>query len=601
MFNDDPSAAGLRRWTRHQPPVGADVVAAAAITATAVGSLGGPIAAVAAAGVTGVGLLVPVLGRTGYEWCGVARRHRTARYPGEVAPPPGDEDEIAADDVRAVKRRQLIETRRAALSETEFADWQRRHRNAEVWDLIAARGYGRTATVTADRTGGGVRYQDGTAVVAIHVLGDYLADTLMTGDTSHTANVLHVSDLDALMRQPFGLSITSLSVVSIGARVRASGDYAPTYHTFVGPPPYAGQRDMWLILRIATDSGNVDALSLRPTVGKAALSVAQRTLNMLRTKGIRAKVASATDLTDLDAKLGGAHALARHNRTRHAVRSDVGWFTSFYYPPQHINDTDLSAVWSLRADQIVQNVTLLPGGRCTATATIVDPQVVPMPPGVALSALPGEQAGALALCRPMPAEPVGGRAALAAGTPTVTLPISGSGVLVGRLADGHRIALPFTDPETPLRINIAAEDALTKRLVMRCAASGERVSIHTGQPARWAAMAMPGVIVTTETKPAAGTTISVADGSIKPSPAPGTVITLAVNDAHAHMTLTQSGPARLRVYIPDPDYDPKVAADDQPRPQHRHWEVEMDLFEDENPYAYSGVDTSGVSTGRHHA
>jgi type VII secretion protein EccE len=587
---------GLRRWTRHQPPVSAEVVAAAAIATTAVGAIGGPAVGIAAAAVAGAGLLVPVVGRTGYEWLTVARRNRLASYRGEIPPPPDDDDEVPAD-ARAVKRRQFIEQRRAGLDDAEFTAWRRRHRNAEAWRLIAEHGYGRTATVTADRTGGGVRYQDGTAVVAIHVLGDYLAPTLMTGDTSHTTNVLPTRDLAMLMRQPFGLSITSLSVVTIGARVRASGDYAPTYHTFVGPPPYAGQRDMWLIIRIATDSGNVDALSLRPTVGKAALSVAQRTLNMLRTKGIRAKVASATDFADLDAKLGGANVLERHNRTRHAVRSDVGWFTSFYYPPQHINDADLSAVWSLRADQIIQNVTLLPGGRCTATATIVDPQVVPMPPSVSLSTLPGEQAAALATCRPMPADPVGGRVALAAGPPSVALPVSGSGVLVGRLADGHRLALPFTDPETPLRINIAADDALAKRLIMRCAASGERVSIHTGQPARWQAMTMPGVIVTTGTKPAAGTTISVTDGTMKPSPAPGTVITLAAARADAHMTFAQIGPSRLRVAIPDPEYDPKVAHDDQPRPHHRNWEIEMDLFEDENPYAYNA---SGP-TGRHHA
>ncbi|SKO34692.1 membrane protein [Mycobacteroides abscessus subsp. abscessus] len=602
MTIDSDSGHGLRRWTKHQPPVSPGIVTAAAIANTAIGTLGGPAAGLAAAVVTSAGLLVPVVGRTGYEWLQVARRNRTASYRGEIPAPPAD-DEIPTDK-RAIRRRELIEQQRAQLDEAEFAKWERVNRNAEVQRLIAEDGYGRTATVTADRTGGGVRYQDGTAVVAIHVLGEYLAPTLMTGDTSHTTNVLHTRDLAALMRQPLGLGITSLSVVTIGARVRASGDYAPTYHTFVGPPPYAGQREMWLIIRIATDETNVDGLSLRPTVGKATLSVAQRALNVLRTKGIRAKVATATDLADLDAKLGGAHALEQHNRTRHAVRSDGGWLTSFYYPPQHINDADLSGVWSLRADQIIQNVTLLPGGRCTAAVTILDPQIVPMAPSVALSPLPGEQAAALAMCRPMPADPVGGRAALAAGPPNLALPVRGSGVLVGRLDDGYRIAVPFTDPETQLRISVEADDTLAKRLIMRCAATGERVTIHTQQPARWQAMSMPGVIVTTDTKPAAGTTISVTDGRMKPTPAPGTVIGLGEIQSDAHMTFAQIGSSsRLSARIPDPEYDPKVKNEDQPPAQHRSWEIEMDLFEDENPYAYSAIDAPRAlgGTGRHHA
>ncbi len=106
-------------------------------------------------------------------------------------------------------------------------------------------------TVANDRAGGGVRYQDGVAVAAVQLLGKAHAPTLFTGSTStYTENAFDIADLLPLLHQSLGLRIDSLSVVSAGARRRSTGDYARVYDTLIGTPPYAGQRETWLIVRI---------------------------------------------------------------------------------------------------------------------------------------------------------------------------------------------------------------------------------------------------------------------------------------------------------------------------------------------------------------
>lgn len=518
---------GLSRWTQHRPWVSGPAVGALAAVDTAVWGAAGPAAGAGVAAAAALGVAVPVAGRTAAQWAGVYWRHRFASYPAE---PP--------------------------------------------------------ATVSNDRTGGGVRYQDGTVITAIHVLGRFLSPTLLTGATSHTDNVLRVGDIAALLNQFLDLKISSLSVVTLGTRVRISGDYAPVLHSFIGPAPYAGQREQWLIVRIATGADNIDAVSMRTSAGVAALAATQRIVNVLRTQGIRARVGTPTDITDLESKLGGRHVLQRHNRRWRAVRSEMGWLTSFYYPPQHINTGDLLGIWSRREDLVIQNVTLYPDGRCTATVTIGDPQITALPPSVALAALPGEQAAAVAAARPLPPQQVGGAAAVAAGPPDLELPIRDSGVLMGQLDDGRRLVLPFTDPDvSPLRIRIRADDTLTKRLIMRAAGAGERVTIHTEQRARWQAMTMPGIVVTSETKPVAGTTISVTDSDRMPSPSPATVICL-IGERAAHMSIEQIGPARLAVKIAEDNHDDPESKDDADLKKIPDWEVEMDLFADERPYLH---------------
>ena len=410
-------------------------------------------------------------------------------------------------------------------------------------------------TVANDRAGGGVRYHDGVAVAAVQLLGKAHAPTLFTGSTStYTENAFDIVDLLPLLRQSLGMRIDSLSVVSAGARRRSTGDYARVYDTLIGTPPYAGQRETWLILR-SSGLGNAEALRWRTSVGTATLAAAQRISAAMRQQGIRAKVATATDIVEMERRLGRS-ALELLNRRWRSVRSDSGWLTTYWYPPGDITAEKLAQAWSARADGIVQNVTLFGSetGTATVTATLTvrtaQPPTAPL--NTMLRTLPGEQAQAVAanLCGPLPSLRGVRRGAL---TGPLVVPIGPSGVLLGKVDGGNRITLPLDDAGEFSRVHIAAEDALAKRFIIRLAGAGERITVHTRNIQRWASVRMPDITVSDQSKPVSGTTVSVVDGTLAPAPRPNTLV--SVGDpgepyrGTVSVLITQTGPATVELTV----------------------------------------------------
>jgi len=414
--------------------------------------------------------------------------------------------------------------------------------------------------VANDRSGGGVRYQDGVAVVAVQVLGKLYQPTYFTGSTAtETVNTLEIGELIPAMRQSLGLTIESITVLSAGARRRPTGDYPRVYDTLIGTPPYAGKREMWLVIRIrALDNG--DALQWRSTIGTAALAAAQRIAMMLRRKGIRARTATATDIVELERRLGST-ALESHNRRWHSIRSDAGWQTAYAYRPADITTDNLAQAWSFRADGIVQNVTIFPDGTASALVTVRTPQPPTAPPAVMLQPLPGEQAQALqaSLCCPRPELRALGRSPLRA---PVVIPIGQSGVLLGKTSGGDRLLMALSDPGEQSRVHIVADDSIAKRIVIRAAAAGERITVHTRDLERWDSIRMPNIAVLEHPRPASGTTLSVMDGTVPPAPRPSTVISVAASGTagrpSADVVITQTGPAKIEIAAAGERYDAEV-------------------------------------------
>jgi type VII secretion protein EccE len=429
-------------------------------------------------------------------------------------------------------------------------------RGQPLWQwltLLRARGRAITLnepiTVANDRSGGGVRYQDGVAVVAVQLLGKAHRPTLFTGSTAtYTENTVDVADLLPLLRQTLGLAIESLSVVSAGSRRRSSGDYPRVYDTLIGTPPYAGQRETWLVVRIRSFP-NAEALQWRTSVGTATLAAAQRISAALRQQGLRAKVATATDIVELERRLGSTALNAHHQRWR-TVRGEGGWLTTYWYRPHDINAENLEHAWALRADGVIQNITVFGDGSMTATLTVRTAQPPTAPPSVMLKTLPGEQARAVAanLCGPMPTLHGLRHGVLAQ---PLVIPIGPSGVLLGKVDAGNRLTLPLDDPGEFSRVHIAAQDALAKRIVVRLAGAGERITVHTRDQERWASVRMPDIAVSNQVRPIAGTTVSVVDGTVTPAPRPNTLISVGEPGTPyrgtADVLITQIGPATVDV------------------------------------------------------
>ena len=429
-------------------------------------------------------------------------------------------------------------------------------------------------TIVNDRCGGGVRFHDDVAVTAVHLLGKPRRPTLLTGSTSmQTDNTLDIAELTPLLRQSLGLTIESLSVISSGSRRRALGDYPRVYDSLIGTTPYAGRRQTWMIIRIRP-LANGEALQRRDSVGSAALAAAQRISAALRCRGIRAKVATATDMLELERRLAGGSLDPAH-RHWHSVRGDSGWYTTYGYRPADLSGEVLAQAWSLPADGITQNVTIFSDGSATATVTVHTAQPPKAAPSVRLQTLPGEQGQAVAanLCGPLPEIRGLSRGPLPR---SLMLPVGASGVLLGRTPSGDRLLLPLADPGEQTRIHLAAEAAIVKRIIIRTAAAGERVTVHSRDGHRWDSVRMPNIVVTEDPRPAPGTTVSVVDGTVAPAPRPSTVISVyppdTPADSAAEVIIAQTHPHLIRVTSAG-----------------RSDEVEVEFFRAENRYVSDSV------------
>lgn len=467
------------------------------------------------------------------------------------------------------------------------------------WAVLALRGrrsisWEAPITLANNRSGGGVRLQDSSAVVAVQLLGRAHRATTVTGSvTVETDNIIDIVELLPLLQHPLGIQLDSISVVTFGSRTGTVGDYPRVYDSEIGTPPYAGRRETWLIMRLPVID-NAEALRWRISVGAAAISVAQRIASSLRCQGLRAKVATATDLVELDRRLG-SDAVAGSAQRWKAIRGEFGWMTTYAYPAEAISSRVLTQAWTLRADEVIQNVTVYPDATCTATITVRTPTPAPTPPSVILRRLNGEQAAAAAanMCGPRPHLRGLRRSALPA---QLVTEIGPSGVLVGKLANGDRLMIPVTDAGELSRVFVAADDAIAKRIVIRTVGAGERVCVHSRDQKRWASVRMPEVSIVSTSRPAPRTTVSVVeyvgrrrrdgdgavdggadigDVAIAPTPRPASVITIAPSgttlpEAHRHgfeVTIEQVDRTMVKVHAAG-----------------SNWLVEMEMFRAENRY-----------------
>lgn len=459
-------------------------------------------------------------------------------------------------------------------------------------------------TLANNRSGGGVRVQDGVAVVAVQLLGRAHRATTVTGSvTVESDNVIDVVELAPLLRHPLDLELDSISVVTFGSRTGTVGDYPRVYDAEIGTPPYAGRRETWLIMRLPV-IGNTQALRWRTSVGAAAISVAQRVASSLRCQGLRAKLATATDLAELDRRLG-SDAVAGSAQRWKAIRGEAGWMTTYAYPAEAISSRVLSQAWTLRADEVIQNVTVYPDATCTATITVRTPTPAPTPPSVILRRLNGEQAAAAAanMCGPRPHLRGQRRCPLPA---QLVTEIGPSGVLIGKLSNGDRLMIPVTDAGELSRVFVAADDTIAKRIVIRVVGAGERVCVHTRDQERWASVRMPQLSIVGTPRPAPRTTVGVVeyvrrrkngddgksegsgvDVAISPTPRPASVITIA----RPGTSLSESDRHGFEVTIEQIDRATvKVGAAGQ------NWLVEMEMFRAENRYV--SLEPVTMSIGR---
>ena len=343
------------------------------------------------------------------------------------------------------------------------------------------------------------------------VFGRPHQSTYFTGSAAtETSNVLDIGSLIPVMRQSLGLIIRSISVVSAGARRRATGDYPRVYDTMIGTPPYAGQRGPGLSFRIrALDNG--DALRWRTTAGatRACRSTTDRNDAALQWR---------TSADSDSHRYRGAGTAARpralevHNRRWKGARSDLGWQTTYAYRPSDITTENLAQAWSLRADRMVQNVTFVPPDGSVRKLTVCTPQAghCAARRHVATTA---RSAGARGQAGPLLST---GRSAWCAQRDAFGTGCSfrsgPTGVLLGKTHDGNRLLMPLGDPVSRPGSHRRRRQG-HQGIVIRAAAAGERVTVHTTDLKRWGAFGCRTSRCWSIRGGASGTTLSVVDGN----------------------------------------------------------------------------------------
>jgi len=432
----------------------------------------------------------------------------------------------------------------------------------------------------------GVRTDTHEAITMIRVAGRLDEPTLLrTSTVSHTANVLPLGVLVGQFDQPGNLHL-GIDVVSAGHRVRRGTGYPALYSTLLADRPAAGQRSTRLVVRLDIPE-SVAGLSYRRTIGTAAAAATERIINALFQEGIRASALSDAALDELGAGLaaappaapapddetlagedalvpvaasGGQHA-GRPERVRpkaavgwRAIDAHPGYLSSYYFSPEDITTAALHQMWSLRTDHVVATLSIRKqrhsapdGGTQVMVSALVrtnDPQRPQQPPTLFLNPLPGDQYAAALRAAPIARPRLTLPTRVLDNPDTLEIPIGPTGILVGAaLHDNltahpkiHRddlVMWPITDPQRATRITMDTSEFYVRQLLIRAAATGERIAIYSHQPSRWQELAQPNIAVVERRRPAEFVpTIIVNDRPIS-APTAGlssTVITLGKID-----------------------------------------------------------------------
>jgi type VII secretion protein EccE len=436
----------------------------------------------------------------------------------------------------------------------------------------------------------GVRADTHEAITMIRVTGRPDAPTfLRTSSVSHTANLLPLRVLIGQFDQPGNLHL-GIDVVSAGHRVRRGTGYPALYSTLLADRPAAGERSTRLVVRLDIPE-SITGLSYRRSIGTAAAAATERIINALFQEGIRSSALSAAELDAALEELGaglaeappappspesetledadavvpvGASIAAQPGRSaRVRPQAGVGWraidahpgfLSSYYYSPEDITTAALHQMWSLRTDHVVQTLSLRklrhtePGGGgpivVSALVRTNDPQQPQQPPTLFLNPLPGSQYAAALWPAPVARPRLPLPYKVLDNPDSLEIPIGPTGILVGAALEDHPTARPrihrddlvmwpLTDPQRATRITMDTSEFYVRQLLIRAAATGERIAIYSHQPSRWHQLAQPNIAVVERRRPAEFVpTIIVNDRPIS-APSAGlssTVITLGPID-----------------------------------------------------------------------
>lgn len=420
----------------------------------------------------------------------------------------------------------------------------------------------------------GVREAGAALVAMIQLAPDLDLPTVVGDSVAFTEDTLSVrTALDLL--DHFGVEV-DIDIVTTGQRVRSVGSYGMLYHQLIGSQPVVGNRLTWLVVRLDQER-NFKLLARRgpyaETAPKALSAAAHRIAGRLRERGVAAHALPAAHLREATLLLHAGVDLAglRENRRDLLSRTGKRYVTSYGVAPGALGPVTLSECWTAAADHTTITLSL-------SRRRSVDPQLramvryvgprFPEPPVAGLCVLVGQQSDALLASLPLGGSGAGVQAPVVAADQIpiddLKLPIGPSGQILGALAGrpSHALALPLFDPArfNPRRrvVDVRAQLSVVQQIVLRAAAVGAQVEVHTTRPHKWlqlvTAFGDQRTLRLAGDLPDEPATIAVFDQMPPTATNANTLITVADPGAgvraEANLSIDQVGPAEVDVSIP---------------------------------------------------
>lgn len=257
------------------------------------------------------------------------------------------------------------------------------------------------------------------------------------------------------------------------------------------------------------------------------------------------------------------------------AKADVGWrtinaqpgyVTSYYFSPEDISTATFNQMWALRSDRVVHVLMLSKRRGAVRVSALVrtnDPRPPEQPPTLDLNPLPGSQYEAVLAAAPtsrpdlrLPSRP------LVPGE--LELPIGPTGILVGSAMRDDPAAEPevqrddlvmwaLSDPQRPTRIKMDTSDFFVRQLLIRAAATGERIAIYSADPRRWVSVSQSSIAVVEPRRPAEFVPTIIVSDHPRVAPPAGlapTVITVghAPDGSAPDIRFQQNSPTAVRIF-----------------------------------------------------
>lgn len=360
-----------------------------------------------------------------------------------------------------------------------------------------------TAVSSGDEVG--VDWSNGQLVAALDLHGHPLVPhQLYQRQITSTATV-PIAELEARLDSLTGGEAPATVDLVFETRRLTPTRYSVTYDTQLSGQPVAGYRRTLLICRF-DPSANPAYYAARQSLPDAVAATMARIRRTVAVADCPATALTGPQLKALHHstspaaraipdRSAGDEAAALERWTHIAPDSSRGSYDTVYaIDSGALTDDRIRDLWAIRADAVV--VTLRRDRRGWLGFVRVRTATAPSgPPLPFVRALPGQQAAAVAIGRPVAdQEPVRTIFEPVESLAGLTLPAGGDGQVLGADELGRQLLLPLV-PGADKIIRARVDLMYAQQQILRAEATGANITIVTNTPQRWAPLASPRIAV----------------------------------------------------------------------------------------------------------